>query len=446
MKMVRRLQLREGHDVNERKSSTNCTMRSRLVHITVQNMVTLVLLGCMMVPTEARSQEWRITAEIPSFRIGAAAAAVDGRVYLIGGRTRHERATRSVLLYDPSTHRWSDDVPPMHVPRVNTAVVVVGKKIFVIGGRNAEGEVLRSVEVYSPGSDAWEEFPEIRRQREGAAAVLLRGQMFVLGGSDQNERALETVEVFNVIDHRWEEVGDWKLDTPRVSSGVAVVDNTFFVFGGFNVFGPVSQVLSYNTDTSVARSTDMPVARGGLAAIPVGKSIHVIGGRSRDRVLNAMSLYRPHEDSWAELASMKVARYNFASVRVADAIYVFGGFGSEQQPLASVEAYGPLGIAVEEPPQPEDFGMQSAFPNPFFSEIALQINVSSALTSPARVDIYDATGRLVRTLASDLHQSGIHHLTWNGTSSDGHRVAVGVYVGRLSQGSYSAVQKLVLVR
>lgn len=444
--MVRRLHIELSDFIRAPRQSTNCTMGLRLVHRVLRSLPVLILLGFIMIHLDARAQEWRITTEIPSFRVGAAAAAVDGNVYLIGGRTREARATRTILLYDPSTNRWSDDVPPMHVARINAAVVVVGKKIFVIGGRNAEGEVLRSVEVYTPGSERWEEFPEIRRQREGAAAVLLRGQMFVLGGSDQNERALETVEVFNVIEERWDEVGEWKLDAPRVSSGVAVVDHTFYIFGGFNVFGPVSQVLSYDTDTAVARSVDMPVARGGLAAIPVGKNIHVIGGRSRDAVLNTMSLYRPHENSWSELAPMKIARFNFASVRVADAIYVFGGFGPEQRPLASVEAYGPLGIATEEPPQPEDFGLQSAFPNPFFDEIALEINVSRTLAAPARVDIYDATGRLVRTLASDLRPSGTHRLTWDGTSSDGRRVAAGLYVGRLSQGSHVAVQKLVLVR
>ncbi len=409
-------------------------------------MVAIILCLLVSIVTETAAQEWRVVAELPSSRTGMAVAALGEHIYLIGGRTRSDRATTTVLRYDPGTKRWSDDVGQLHQPRVNPGVVTSAGRIFVIGGRNHEGKVLRSVEVYDPRQNAWLEFPELKREREGASAVVLREQIFVIGGGDQNERALETVETYNSLEERWEEIGEWKLDSPRVSPGVAAVDATIYIFGGFNVFGPVTAVQSYDTDLAATESTDMPIERGGLAAVPFGKHVYVIGGRSRERVLNTVSLFRTGDRSWTDVEPMRVPRFDFGAVRLRNTIYVFGGIGPEGNPLRSVEAFGPLGVSTEHPASPADFGLEPSYPNPFQAETRLKARISGSNGTPAQLDILDALGRVVRPLRIEQAGPGEYEVRWDGRTRDGEKAAAGVYVARLRQGKYVDVTRLVLVR
>ncbi|MBT8401976.1 MAG: T9SS type A sorting domain-containing protein [Rhodothermia bacterium] len=408
----------------------------------------VAMLVCLLCATvrDTAAQEWRIVAELPSSRTGMAVAALGEHIFLVGGRTRTDRASTTVLRYDPATTRWSDDVGQLHQPRVNPGVVTFAGRIFVIGGRNHEGEVLRSVEVYDPRQNTWLEFPELRREREGATAVVLREQIFVVGGSDQNERALETVETFNVLEERWDEIGEWKLDSPRVSPGVAAVGATIYIFGGFNVFGPVPAVQSYDTDLATSKTTDMPIEAGGLAAVPFGKHVYVIGGRSREGVLNAVRLFRTTDRSWSEVESMRVPRFNFGAVRLKNTIYVFGGIGSEGNPLRSVEAFGPLGVSSERPTLPADFGLSPAYPNPFQAETSLKASISASNQAAARLEIVDVLGRVVRQLDFEQAGQGEYGIRWDGRGEDGTTVAAGMYVARLRQGNYVDVTRLVLVR
>ncbi len=73
---------------------------------------------------------------------------------------------------------------------MNATAAVLGRKIFVIGGRSAQGEVLQTVEVFDPSRNEWRDFPDTKRQREGATAIILGSRLYLIGGSDQGERAL----------------------------------------------------------------------------------------------------------------------------------------------------------------------------------------------------------------------------------------------------------------
>ncbi len=61
----------------------------------------------------------------------------------------------------------------------------------------------------------------------------------------------------------------------------------------------------------------------------------------------------------------------------------------------------------------------------------------------ARVAVYDAGGRLVRTLADGRRDAGRHDLRWDGRGHDGRRVASGVYFVTLDAESGTLARKLV---
>jgi hypothetical protein len=83
-------------------------------------------------------------------------------------------------------------------------------------------------------------------------------------------------------------------------------------------------------------------------------------------------------------------------------------------------------------------------PNPFNPSTTI------SFTLPAReqvtVSIYDANGRLVRTLLDESRDYGTHNVTWDGRDDAGTTVGSGVYFYRLSAGKYSESKKMVMLK
>jgi len=88
--------------------------------------------------------------------------------------------------------------------------------------------------------------------------------------------------------------------------------------------------------------------------------------------------------------------------------------------------------------------MVPAWPNPFNPVTTTGFELD--LAGPASMRIYDASGRLIRTLASGIYETGLHEMVWNGTGDDGRRVSSGVYFCRFESASFKQTQKLVLLR
>lgn len=86
-----------------------------------------------------------------------------------------------------------------------------------------------------------------------------------------------------------------------------------------------------------------------------------------------------------------------------------------------------------------------AAPNPFGHRTALSYELPSAGVVGVRV--FDASGRLVRTLADSEYQTaGLKTLVWNGRDDDGSPVASGVYFFRVDISGESMRRRAVLLR
>jgi len=64
-------------------------------------------------------------------------------------------------------------------------------------------------------------------------------------------------------------------------------------------------------------------------------------------------------------------------------------------------------------------------PNPFRSTVAFRLDMAQAGT--ARVSLHDASGKLVRTLASGSLTAGAHALSWDGRDDAGRALPAGLY-------------------
>jgi subtilisin family serine protease len=101
----------------------------------------------------------------------------------------------------------------------------------------------------------------------------------------------------------------------------------------------------------------------------------------------------------------------------------------------------PTAVAVEEgaPPVPR----VRAAPNPVVGSGAIRFDLPA--TGWARVALYDASGRLVRTLAEGEFVAGPHVVLWDGRGDRGARLPAAVYFARLEEPGRAATSKVVLV-
>jgi flagellar hook assembly protein FlgD len=89
-------------------------------------------------------------------------------------------------------------------------------------------------------------------------------------------------------------------------------------------------------------------------------------------------------------------------------------------------------------------GVDQNHPNPFNP----QTTIHYTLATPGRVTltVYDATGRLVRTLLDENQPAGARDVTWNGQDDRGHAVASGVYFYKMTAGKFTQTKRMVLLK
>ncbi len=92
-------------------------------------------------------------------------------------------------------------------------------------------------------------------------------------------------------------------------------------------------------------------------------------------------------------------------------------------------------------------GLEQNRPNPFRPGANLtSITFRLANPSDAKVVIFDAAGRQVRTLFQGPMRSGAHTLVWNGLDDSDREVEAGVYFYRLTAGAFEQSRRLTIVK
>lgn len=99
-----------------------------------------------------RSDRWEMLPALPQPRSRYALAAVEGKVYLIGGWDG-TKVCAEVWMYDPSVKTWQAQTA-LPTPRMDAGVTVIEGQIYVIGGANAQ-VALTTNERYTPSREGF---------------------------------------------------------------------------------------------------------------------------------------------------------------------------------------------------------------------------------------------------------------------------------------------------
>jgi N-acetylneuraminic acid mutarotase len=167
---------------------------------------------------------WKALAPMPTKRGSPVAAAVGGRIYVIGGATTHpgspepavhparpHRSVGTVEEYDPATNTWRAR-SSMPTARNHAAIGAVNNKIYVLGGRIGAAFVGVSsptdlVEEYDPATDQWGAIrARMPTPRSAVAWGVHAGRIYVAGGEVQGPQfmaAFRALEAYEPATNRW---------------------------------------------------------------------------------------------------------------------------------------------------------------------------------------------------------------------------------------------------
>ena len=93
---------------------------------------------------------------------------------------------------------------------------------------------------------------------------------------------------------------------------------------------------------------------------------------------------------------------------------------------------------------PVDFVLHPAYPNPFNPSTRIAYTLPAVMH--VEFQIFDVTGRLVKSWSLENQTRGEHKLFWDGTATNGNLVSTGVYIGYIKAQGYQSTIKMVLLR
>jgi N-acetylneuraminic acid mutarotase len=201
--------------------------------------------GAVRIYDPAR-RTWRDGAPMPTARGALAVAVLDGKIHAIGGNAARgmdlethdhgvaarDRSVGTHEVYDPAQDKWTR-LEPMFTARNHLGAAAVAGKIHVVGGRVPGNMELRTHEIYDPATDSWETGPPMPTGRSGIAAVAHRGRLYVFGGETVRRFSSKTFDAAERFDRG---TGRWELlppmPTARHGLGAASFGEAIYVLSG----------------------------------------------------------------------------------------------------------------------------------------------------------------------------------------------------------------------
>lgn len=124
---------------------------------------------------------------------------------------------------------------------------------------------------------------------------------------------------------------------------------------------------------------------------------------------------------------------------------IVGGLGYFPLAVGNTWDYVSLsqGTPVGDTPTP-GVVLHACSPNPFNPRTVIAFE--TATTGQASLRVFDAAGRLVRTLVDGQRPSGSHSVAWDGRDATGRMAAAGVYLYRLEAGGTVRSRAMTLVK
>jgi N-acetylneuraminic acid mutarotase len=288
-------------------------------------------------PSRAADAEgiWTRKAPMPMARTEVAVAAVDDKLYVIGGSTADIDGLTIVQEYDPATDKWRDRAP---IPQGlnHMAATALNGKIYTVGGfsgrtpndtggRLHQGATTYAFE-YDPKTDKWRTLPSLKGPRGSVGVVALDGKIHAVGGRNLEVKTVTTHEVYDPTTDKWSDAAP--LPTARDHLAAVAADGLLHVIGGR--FDGRDENASnhdiYNPKTNTwTAGPPLPTARSGLQSTFYMGKILVVGGETSKYANTENEAFDVKSGKWLKLAPVPLGLHASAGAAIGDHAYFPGG-------------------------------------------------------------------------------------------------------------------------
>ncbi|PVX27239.1 MAG: hypothetical protein CW716_03335, partial [Candidatus Bathyarchaeum sp.] len=253
-----------------------------------------VLASTRLYEYNPKTNRWSEKTPLPTARTSYAVAACENKLYVIGGSVGTDNAGSSITtgineVYDPETDTWETKTE-MPTKRAQMNAETVNGKIYVVSGRTAGPKSSVTVnEEYDPVTDSWTTRQPIPYTVASYASAVLDNKLYVIGG--QNEFCEKDEPMNAGYTQIYDPQTDaWIQGTPIPNpvwvspEGVATTGTyapkRIYVIGGEQSFASASRV-NYAYDPQInnwTRAAPMETARFGHSLAVVNDLVYAIGG------------------------------------------------------------------------------------------------------------------------------------------------------------------------
>lgn len=279
---------------------------------------------------------WQTAAPAPAKRTEVAAAAVGGKIYVVGGFSEPNlqnmlkfAISSDVEVYDPVSDSWSITTP-LPEGRHHAGIASYNGLLYVIGGFTKSflsvWHAVPTVYQYDSATTKWRELAPMPTARGALGVTVYQNRIYAIGGYDGKHNSA-AVEIFDPETNTWSSAAP--MPTSRDHLAVATVGSRIYAIGGrpdLNYHHNMNIVEEYNPQTNQWQArTRLPTARSGITAGVIDGLIYVVGGESGEGTFATNEGYDPANDQWHTMTPMPTARHGLGSAVIDGHFYVISG-------------------------------------------------------------------------------------------------------------------------
>ncbi len=374
----------------------------------------------MMLIAGNASAQWQHLCDLYTARYGASTVVSGDSVLVMGGFTirEHNRAVSLntiEVLHPMRDHNYGVPLPDS---LAFAGAGIMGDRIYLFGGYTSTSTLSDKVYVFDPDSGRWLLHDLLPFPIAAFSLVKLDSSFYLLGGwKDEPGSYNPLVLRYTPSTGQWDtlDVSGW---LPRVSSGVGVIGDTAYIFGGFYV-GQLDWVTGFDGRT-IYQADNLPYPLSGMAvASSVSGTFYLIGGMENASSTNHCWKYTVSTGEWEELPPLPSARAyasaTFIDYMGSNYVLVIGG-KHMRHAVRDVNFLEVSSIEEEHTPPFTDFEIH--YPNPLKNMDFIEIRTPES----GVMRVYSSDGRLVMSMPL---QSGYNRIKW-----DAGNLPSGVYIYR----------------
>ncbi len=335
-------------------------------------------------------------------------------------------------------------------PRRYAGMATIGNYIYLIGGLLSDGTSARICQRYNTATNTWEQIADAPEDLNFTKwSVTTDGQYLFLVGSGGGYSTYPLSDKCYYYDPA---TNQWQLESTLpaqrgLPNGIFLTGFTKLFFGGGN---DGTSGTSFVADCwEGTGGVYIPVELISFTASVFASSVQLNWSTATEKNNNGFEIQRKVNSSISSVTNSEfekigfvagkgttteIQNYNFTDQNLVSGNYAYR--------LKQIDFDGTVNYsnAIEvDLNGMKSFSLEQNYPNPFnpSTVISYQLPVIGNVS----LRVYDILGSEVATLVNEEQQPGYYEVTFNGSN-----LAGGMYIYRLSAGSYVSVKKMLMIK